>query len=162
MYLELAFSSTFSYGDVRPNGAKVSRTSYKSPVGFVLNAPLDRNGPEGFVMKNWDMCENTRLLKSFSLFCHGCRLGCENLWKIGSLSQDAHYLHGATTQVERRAPVCIQESDLKNLHPKGHCQISEDDLNARLQVTQLHQRILNIVVGDWCELAERAIARHED
>ena len=86
------FSPTFSYDDVRPNGAKVSRTSCKSPVGFVLNAPLDRNGPEGFVMKNWDMCENTRLLKSFSLFCHGCRLGCENCSKIGPLAPDAHYL----------------------------------------------------------------------
>ena len=96
MYLELVFSPTFSYGDVQPNGAKVRRAPCKSPVGFVLNAPLDRNGPEGFVMKDWDVCENTRLLTSFSLFCYGCRLGCENWSKIVPLAPDAHYLQQAS------------------------------------------------------------------
>ena len=86
------FSPTFSYDDVRPNGAKVPKAPCKSPVGFVLNVPFDRNGPEGFVMKNANVCENTRLLTSFSLFCYGCRLGCKNWSKIGPLAPDAHYL----------------------------------------------------------------------
>ena len=86
------FSPTFSYDNVRSNGAKVPKAPCKSPVGFVLDVPFDRNGPEGFVMKNANVCENTRLLTSFSLFCHGCRLGCENWSKIGPLAPDAHYL----------------------------------------------------------------------
>ena len=69
---------------------------------------------------------------------------------------------GARARAHRRAPVAVAEEDLEDLDRDRRREEGEDGLHARLEVGELHERVLHVVVRRRLDLRERGVARDED